>query len=570
MAAYGSANYRYYVHYHALTYLKQEYKAKDFPFNTYARGAVARKANKLQSGIGKQQKEHYLQVVNAIMGRKVIDPSIDQKNAEAARQSIENLLQSKFNHSININTVSGAVTNKNSSGKLAFAKKYEEFSQKNAMSTNNANQFIVDFEEVQKEIAKLIGTSSLSQKDLNKLLQCEKELKKIEKKVKDAFNGEIHKISGQKLKEQKNSDLDLYFLNMQKMANLDWILLDKTRHDYLNTFNKIVSAYNAVVKVNTNAQGEFFEDVLAAAGDVCNNIAIGAAAKQIHDITTLSNSSLSSKQIGNKPIQAEFLLDGMPIEAWEEVFGEDIEKQIITNNKNQKVLIKQKYSQGKVDTIVNINTGNDKLKKIKQVPITAKSYSDLSSFSIVKNTTLWSFLQNENSYYTKAYLNTMAKRSDHFQNNNVPIYGSKQMEINSQKTVIKQRQAAIDSLKLIIMYKATTGDMLGRLSAKWLVLNDVSKQKVYLIELSDLFLAILKMTQNNSSLLQRYCNIDGLSLSNILENTWAEAGPEARMGSIINQVHSQKISASFNNVTDFINKNKNIEKFVNEGMITQV
>ena len=47
MAAYGSANYRYYVHYHALTYLKQEYKAKDFPFNAYARGAVARKASKL-------------------------------------------------------------------------------------------------------------------------------------------------------------------------------------------------------------------------------------------------------------------------------------------------------------------------------------------------------------------------------------------------------------------------------------------------------------------------------------------------------------------------------------------
>jgi hypothetical protein len=60
MAAYGSAYYKYYVHYHALTYVTQEHQAKNFPFEAYARRVMTRRANALRSQRNDAVKKRYL------------------------------------------------------------------------------------------------------------------------------------------------------------------------------------------------------------------------------------------------------------------------------------------------------------------------------------------------------------------------------------------------------------------------------------------------------------------------------------------------------------------------------
>lgn len=555
MSAYGSGRYQYYVHYHALTYLRQENKAKNYPFEAYSRAVIKRKSFGNRSGISQQQKEKYLSAINAVMGRKVQDSSVDQKLADQGRALIEQTLLNKYSNTINIDTLSGLVTSREigilDQGTLNSLKTVEQAKQKGAMSEERVQWFVSEFNNIQGKIANLLQRGTLDKASENRLRECYTKLSNLQPSLAKNFNKELM-LLGTQLREQKSSGsttIDLRFLNLgAERLSQNWLIM-KDRHNYLDAFNEALLLYKMLTKANTVAQGDYFEYALTVAADVMNNQALNAVGSTVNkNIVQFSSGDLSSRQVGNLATPASFQLNGMPFEVWEKVFDKKVKSKSTTLN-GITTLTKASYSQGKVDTIATFKT-DDTIPWIKQIPISAKSYSDVSSLKLVDNTTLWALIQDESPHYLKAYLNTLAKRMDHFQNKDVPLFWGKDIEMRSIRTVINQRKAAVTSAKMLTAYKALTGDMLNRMAVKWFIVNDAVKQKIYLVDISEFFFYILQALQLSGSGIEKFFWFKGMSINELtLDNVWT-ISPDARMGDIISQAHQQKVEVLFKNTKE--------------------
>lgn len=108
-----------------------------------------------------------------------------------------------------------------------------------------------------------------------------------------------------------------------------------------------------------------------------------------------------------------------------------------------------------------------------------------------------------------------------------------------------KRKDIDDKMKLFLFYKSLTGDTFGRDDndlVNLFVVNDKITGKVIVKNIKD----IIEAAEKNIQTIKMQLN--GKNIKDIpkLKNKWHESGPEARIATILHQLHELKVSAGFN------------------------
>ena len=94
---------------------------------------------------------------------------------------------------------------------------------------------------------------------------------------------------------------------------------------------------------------------------------------------------------------------------------------------------------------------------------------------------------------------------------------------------------------LILLYKAISGDNVKRSPASIFVLNDSSTGNVLIYTIAD----ILEKVEDNVNMISAKDNSGkGLREWPLFENKWAQQGYQARINSLLKEIHQRKISVS--------------------------
>lgn len=531
-----STVHKFYVHYHALSYLKNEHQAKNFPFYTYAqqRAQKLAKQNSLSSGMSKQQKEEYLEVINALTCRSSIPSAIDPKLVAYEQGRIETIMEGKLKNKLTLDKVSGKVSKIMASENLDAADvPAQQIMQKEAISDTKLNEILKEVTKIKTAVSKDLLSGQL---DTSKSLSIE-DLTNIEVRLQNMIN------SAEDLIKRDAEGNQIGYIKPYAAAHKDkrWYLRSNEEAVWLKEINTLIQQYKVSSKTVTTIQGDYFEEVAASAARVC----VGSAEKWVIDKTTDAVQEFVGRAVGGKSVSMKFRLDGINLASYDRVFANMLsQEKIITDTQGNRYMILENYSQGKVDVEAQfpLETSIDN-RKLQPVNISVKSYSDLSSLGAVNGTSLWTFLQNENSYYIKAYLNTLSWHSAFSEGR---VWWSRSGERQAVAALIRQSEEAVWAQKILTAYRALTGDTLGRSKAQIFLVNDASKHQVHLLEMVDIFNFILARTKASKTAIDKYFNFyHSLDAHSFYENEWHPAGADARVGEILQQAHAHKLSVAF-------------------------
>lgn len=281
-----------------------------------------------------------------------------------------------------------------------------------------------------------------------------------------------------------------------KQQGWTWQTPEMTDLQLMQNINRLIETYAAYPNINTQ-KGYALEAIIAMAPYVAQEMAIEEAAKQI-----------SGGQHEKVEIDSKRFADFLQLEVGNNVFAE----------------ISGSSSQGKVDVRLN---WNNKIAKI-----SAKNVNLSSGHAwvhIVSGSSLLFLLQDTNTIFLNHFLNLMAEHPD----NSIALK--------------EKRQQILTEVKLILFYKALSGNSYKRSSADTFIINDnSSKSGVRVYCINDIVQSVLNSgsTQNIS-----ITNTAGTSINNIrFQNTWID-GDESGKNRITNLllfVHQQKINVKFN------------------------
>lgn len=190
----------------------------------------------------------------------------------------------------------------------------------------------------------------------------------------------------------------------------------------------------------------------------------------------------------------------------------------ITKQLAKDVFETTKFSQGKVDVQMTWNN--------KDINISAKNVNLKNRYvQLLSNSSLLNLLQEEDPNFINHALNILASHPR----------GEK-----GNLDIVAMRPEIIEELRLIILYKALTGDVNGRTSANLFVVNDNQTGKVKVHDIYD----IINKSKDN---LSRSVAIKGMAVSNFKAFRNQDIGDSrARISDLLADVHSRKISVGLN------------------------
>lgn len=252
---------------------------------------------------------------------------------------------------------------------------------------------------------------------------------------------------------------------------------------YKNQLNELIKEWAAYPSVYLQ-KGTFFEHLITYAPMVAKNSAEVELGKVIGDST--ENVGLNKDKFASKFITKDF--------------GENF-------------LETTRVSQGKIDVEMKWEG--------KDIKISAKNVNLGNRYvQLLTGSSLLYLLQDENAIFVNHALNIL---STHPRGPGV-------------SQIAAMRTDMINELRLIILYKALTGDVNGRNTANLFVANDNKTGKVKVHDVNDI---ITKVSENLSSSVA----IKGLAASNFkqFKNTFAST-PDIRISALLADVHSRKIS----------------------------
>lgn len=310
-------------------------------------------------------------------------------------------------------------------------------------------------------------------------------------------------ISKSELHEDKRRVVQL-LRELEKRMGLDvrsrgWKWEDpKDRSDYylMQNINNMIEKYAAYPAINVQ-QGYAFEAMIAMAPYVAQGMAYEEAAKQI------VGSNLEVTQLDKKAF-AGFLQGEI---------GKDTIFQASGSS-----------SAGKVDVKLQWNR--------KIAKISAKNVNLSGNYgwtNIVSDTSLLFLMQDLNSNFVNHYLNLFALHED-----------------ESQFHLGGMRKAILSEVKLILFYKALTGDNFKRTSADTFIINDNSKKggvRVYCMD--DIVQSVINSgTTQNISIKSGGVPIDNLRFANDIVKD--NVSGSVRIARLLANVHSYKLQVKFN------------------------
>ena len=207
--------------------------------------------------------------------------------------------------------------------------------------------------------------------------------------------------------------------------------------------------------------------------------------------------------------------------------------------KDGNVILEHNASQNKVDVTVKwkTNAGNEIL-----LPISAKNIQSSGQIKILSDSSLLFLIQDENADFINHYLNLVSVNST----SNVP-------------NLTDNKQEAINTLRLTLLYKAMAGSQLKGMQASIFISN--LRGRVYVHRITDV---IDSITNQNTTQLKT-TGITGLNDEQIGDfvkaNRWEgkkdildDQSAQMRITHLLNHIHATKISVA---ISQSIIKNAN-------------
>lgn len=128
-----------------------------------------------------------------------------------------------------------------------------------------------------------------------------------------------------------------------------------------------------------------------------------------------------------------------------------------------------------------------------------------------------------------------------FVNHFLNIFATHGQKGSNKASLTAFRNRMLEEVKLILFYKALTGDTYGRKAANVFILNDNRTGRVKVYSIPDL---IDKVAQKPIKGIQ--LNGKTFTASTSLKNNWHRDSAQARIGTLLAEAHSKKVKVSIN------------------------
>ncbi len=274
--------------------------------------------------------------------------------------------------------------------------------------------------------------------------------------------------------------------NMKASTALKRVGSKNKLKEYREALNEIIKEYAAFPDIFTQ-KGALFEHLIKYAPKVMDESADAAIGKVVGDIT------------------GKVAFDQSAFDSY------------FTDHQNiSDVLTSTHVSQNKIDVIVEWEG--------KTLNISAKNVNLESNWiHIVSKSSLLYLLQDEDGQFVNHFLN---------------IYATHR-RVGSQSSLTASRSAMLEEIKLILLYKALTGDTYGKKAANLFIVNDnrTGTVKVYTIS------GIIEKAAS-SSIKGVQANGKTFNTSFRLKNSWSDESAQDRISKLLADAHAKKISVS--------------------------
>lgn len=255
--------------------------------------------------------------------------------------------------------------------------------------------------------------------------------------------------------------------------------------------NELIAEY-AAWPATALQKGAFFEELIARAPEVARNEAL----KNIGEVIGTAVESVSFDR-------------------------ENFSSNVITQQLDE-VLATTRLSPGKID--VSLTWGD------KQLGISAKNYDVNYYVHVVSGSSLLFMLQDVNSDFVNHFLNLYTSHGK--------LKGQSSVTTDNM-TLASRKGAILSEIKLILMYKALTGDNYKRSSANLFIINDSKTGTVKVFDMEEIMKKI-----NGDQIRGIKINDKTFNEKTTLKNDWAEGSAKQRISKLLLDIHSQKVSAS--------------------------
>ena len=521
--------YAYYVHYHAYNFAKSNKTLGDTYLSSYARETAVGISDKYKSTWSSEQKKSFANIVSALMNRTdSLDTGYTTSDVKEIQDAITKSLQNGFKQAVDIaDFTTGKVVSTGQGGKsYSGARKYLT----QAQLARLLEQAIDIQNNINKVRASITAKGTVMPTNLvsfeNKLTSYKSTLKKLNNEFgKRVSTKEYH--FGQQSTERINVGNPI----MEQIIEI-------------NTLARELGLLEIIL---TGAQGELFEKILYAAGNMAHAVGVNEIRETFNDAGYVVNGQLT----GAKRATIDWKMDGLPIAAWAKTIMS--QNSVGTVNRGDiRYSISNKASQIKTDVVIELPDKSAVSGVGAATNISAKSGDIFGKYPIglVSNTNLWFLIQDLDVKFLRSYLNIMAEH----ENKAPKQYVDPLVEASAIQYLNKYRQDAFLATQILVIWKALSGHNFGRYgsTASLLVLNDTRHKKIFLVEINDIIRYITNQKNLCAGVIDTYFDFDKMDINSlILDNKWGNSLHD-RMANLLNSAYSKKISASMGG--DILNK----------------
>lgn len=253
------------------------------------------------------------------------------------------------------------------------------------------------------------------------------------------------------------------------------------------TLNELIQEYAAFPNIGTQ-KGRLFEHLIRYAPKVLDQSADAAIGQLIGNITGDVSYNM---------------------EAFDSYYT--------AHNNINGVLTTTHASQGKIDVTIDWQG--------QELNISAKNVNlEKDWIRLVTGSSLLYLLQDEDSQFVNHFLNIFA------------THGRKG---SNQASLAAYRKTIIEDVKLILFYKALTGDTYGRKAANLLVVNDNRLGHVKVYSIATLIDRVARQPIKGVQF-----NGKTFNTSTNLKNTWHKESAQARISALLADAHAKKVNVS--------------------------
>jgi hypothetical protein len=294
---------------------------------------------------------------------------------------------------------------------------------------------------------------------------------------------------------------------IQGVANDNEISFEKLPTDYSKSLSKFKDSLNELIKEWAAypsvalQKGTFFETLIAYAPLAARNLAERQIGKVVGDIP--ENVSIRKENFDEKLTGSFF------------------------NNLSKDCSEKTTVSQGKVDVEIKWRG--------KDLKISAKNVNFNNKYiQLVSGTSLLNLLQDEPVDFVNHALNILSNHID----DNMPFV--------REKNLSKMRVEMQTEIRLIILYKALTGDIGKRTKANLFIINDNRTGNVKVFEIADIIDKVIQKAEKENFSVRGVSITGGFGYNMQYFKNEKASSSEARISSLLADVHSRKISVALN------------------------